>query len=287
MSFISDAFKSVSNLNVFTAQLDMLEKMLPQLMEQFQSINIVADIISDAIQLVGDMLGIDQSIIDLAQGAFRAYLGDIPGAMMELMEAMEHYEQNHGDSNTPRSPDRNIIFGSVLAKEDDSYKKVIQDLPLSDRQQFEAHYEEVTHIVVNLLMDIYEKILTDQQKRMDREIGGTEGSGGKDGAKGTKNFFQLMAEILGQILGDKAADMMESMERLKTAGGQKVDPNAYGESIDDQQKFKTETDNQAHAFSIAQTDYQAETQMYSMLQNVVNTSLKTVGESMTTLAKRQ
>ena len=63
------------------------------------------------------MLGIDQSIIDLAQGAFRAYLGDIPGAMMELMEAMEHYEQNHGDSNTPRSPDRNIIFGSVLAKE--------------------------------------------------------------------------------------------------------------------------------------------------------------------------
>ena len=117
-------------------------------------------------------------------------------------------------------------------------------------------------------MDIYEKILTDQQKRMDREIGGTEGSGGKDRAKGTKNFFQLMAEILGQILGDKAADMMESMERLKPQEGQKVDPNAYGESIDDQQKFKTETDNQAHAFSIAQTDYQAETQMYSMLQNV-------------------
>ncbi len=280
MSFISDAFKSVSNLNVFTAQLDMFEKMLPQLMEQFQSLNIVADIISDAIQMVGDALGIDQSIIDLAQAAFRAQLGDLPGALIELGEAMEGLKGQDEDRSYPAVPPQ---YGQdMLRPGADPFK----DLPLSDREFLNNQKEELSNELSSMLMDLLLKMMDKDKDAADEKIGGTSGS---DGKEGPKSFFQLLALMLGEIMADKFDDMMNSMDKLREVNNEKLDrtDKKYKSKRKGSDTFQNDMQEKGREFSIAQSEYQAHVQMYSQVQNMVNTTLKSVGESMITLSKKQ
>ena len=51
-------------------------------------------------------------------------------------------------------------------------------------------------------------------------------------------------------------------------------------------EYKQLREDQAMQFSIAQTEFQADSQMYSMVSQMATTVLKQVGESLSTLARK-
>ncbi len=113
-----------------------------------------------------------------------------------------------------------------------------------------------------------------------QEMGGEEGkSSGKGGGKAAGGgWLQAIAKAMGNVLGDKAAEMVRlsnKMSELNEAKGQL--------SKDDTQA------NEANAreFNQTMTQFQATSQEYSMLNNVFSTAIKQLGESLSAMARKQ
>lgn len=116
-----------------------------------------------------------------------------------------------------------------------------------------------------------------------------------------KNFFEVIAVALGKMLGEKAAKMMESLNKMETAGGNspttpkpEIKPDANGNYTEAQKQQLHEQDQatskeqaqQAQDFSKAQAQFSADTSTYQMVSNLVNNAIKTIGEGMSTLARK-
>lgn len=86
-----------------------------------------------------------------------------------------------------------------------------------------------------------------------------EGEGDKEG----KSWLEVLAASMGKMLGERAQKMMDASEKMKNAG-------------DDQQ-----------AFFDANSDFQAQGQMFSMLNNAASNILKTIGQAINTMASKQ
>jgi hypothetical protein len=113
-----------------------------------------------------------------------------------------------------------------------------------------------------------------------QEMGGEEGkASGKGGGKTAGGgWLQAIARAMGNTLGDKAAEMVRlsnKMSELNEAKGQI--------SKDDTQA------NEANAreFNQTMTQFQATSQEYSMLNNVFSTAIKALGESLSSMARKQ
>lgn len=117
-----------------------------------------------------------------------------------------------------------------------------------------------------------------------------EGADESTGAKRkAKNFFEAIALALGTLLGEKAANMMDSLKKMQTAGGS----TSTGSPIDytnmnDAQKIEHDDKKaqEARDFSVAQTEFSADSQTYNMVTNLVNNALKSIGEAMGTLSRK-
>ena len=159
------------------------------------------------------------------------------------------------------------------------YKKAVDALQPFDRAEIERNVNGATNHAMNGIVNA-----TQQQAE-------EEGEGVK-GEKGL-NFFQAMARAMGEMLGEKAGKLISSMENMKDAGGEVAKPTG-SDMVDDSgeltEKGKTEykqlREDQAMQFSIAQTEFQADSQMYSMVSQMATTVLKQVGESLSTLARK-
>lgn len=122
--------------------------------------------------------------------------------------------------------------------------------------------------------------LANQTQQNTEETSGTKGK--------AKNFFEAVAQALGELLGEKAANMMDSLNKMEVAGNNKVDTSVPFDKMNDAQKeeYGNAKEAQAREFSVAQTQFSADSQIYSMMSNLVNTALKTLGEAMSTLARK-
>ncbi|WP_020410904.1 hypothetical protein [Hahella ganghwensis] len=89
-----------------------------------------------------------------------------------------------------------------------------------------------------------------------------EGTSGCEGGKGKGNFLQALAKALGTVLGEKAEKMMDSLEKLEGA-------------------------EEGKEFSQAQAEFSADSQTFSMMSNLTNTVIKTIGEALNTAARKQ
>lgn len=108
--------------------------------------------------------------------------------------------------------------------------------------------------------DIYEGMMDSAKKEASEEI--DKKTSGKSGA----NWLVALAGGLAEVQGKFLMAAMENQEKMESLGTGK----------EDSQEFLTQ-----------QNEYQANMQMFNMMANASSTSIKSIGEGLTALARKQ
>jgi hypothetical protein len=119
----------------------------------------------------------------------------------------------------------------------------------------------------------YGSALTDAGYSTAQSIG-EEANQKSNGGKGSGNWLVALAGALSKV---QANFLNEAMKNMK-----KMESNMANEKDTDKQA-KTKRDE----FLKAQSEYQANIQMFNMVANMTATSLKSLGEGLTAIARKQ
>lgn len=236
---------------------------------------VISAVAQQVIQKVGEQLGLPQGMINIAQQAFSAASG---GA---------------GASGVGGSALGGILGGgnslSRAASAADVVRGFAQELNLNARQEGELtraandFQDSVTQLAQNLAKEMAEKNKADVKRQT--------GDGDKDGLSKKGNFLQRMAQALGAMADQK----MDDMDKLSDAIAKQIHE---GESITDKIGKLDKKDNKALQQNTQQFQnnqnklgslnsmMQATAQELGILQNVISTVLKSVGEAQSTLARK-
>jgi len=106
---------------------------------------------------------------------------------------------------------------------------------------------------------------------------GIDNKGRSDSASGAagKSWLVALAGGLGEMLGDRAVKMEKLMEKM----------NGLNEKLEGLEGEAREENTRE--FQKTMTEFQAESQMFSILSNTSSTALKAIGEGLTSLARKQ
>ncbi|RTL36325.1 MAG: hypothetical protein EKK53_23190 [Burkholderiales bacterium] len=164
------------------------------------------------------------------------------------------------------------------------------------RDQFGASINEFRQ---NLAADMTDRILANLGKKAaSGDQAGTVGKGGKAAGGG---WLQAIAAAMGAALGDKAAEMVSLSEKMTALNNKSAETSktlqdtATAAGADPKSQVKAaaaktaESADQKNArdFNLAMTQFQATSQEYSMLNNVFSTAIKALGESLSSMARKQ
>lgn len=113
-----------------------------------------------------------------------------------------------------------------------------------------------------------------------------KGTGSKTSAKG---WIQAIAEAMGKALGDKAKEMVKLSDEISSLAGSGAETTAQmqGKKGEDLAQLQSKKQDQAQEFNMKMTEFQATSQEYNMLNNVFSTAIKSIGESMSSMARKQ
>jgi len=139
---------------------------------------------------------------------------------------------------------------------------------------------------INSMIEGLVKSITDGAKAIMEQGQGDDckptkgGKGGKGGAQPAGNWLVAMARAMGAAAGDHAKRMVELSNKINdlSAKNKGIDPKSDAGK-------KEQADNGAET-SAAQAEFQAEGQMFSMLQNSFSNAIKSLGEGLTTMARK-
>ncbi|MEN4901932.1 hypothetical protein [Luteimonas sp. TWI1437] len=106
---------------------------------------------------------------------------------------------------------------------------------------------------------------------------GIDSKGRSDATSGAsgKSWLLALAGGLGEMLGDRAAKMEKLMEKL----------NGLNEDLEGLEGEAREENTRE--FQKTMTEFQAESQMFSIMSNTTSTALKAIGEGITSIARKQ
>jgi hypothetical protein len=149
----------------------------------------------------------------------------------------------------------------------DLVKNVIKDLkqendPECNEAAQEGFGEDIQELVDQLTKSIAEE--TAQNCGDDEEVGG--GRGGKGG--GSSSWLIALAKAMGQTAGKHADKLVELSNKMDAASSSQGKGGPSSE------------------FTSAQSEFQAESQMFGMLQNAFTNALKSIGEGLSTMARK-
>ena len=96
---------------------------------------------------------------------------------------------------------------------------------------------------------------------------GAEGSRGK-GKKSAGSWLQAIAKAMGEAMGDRASKMVELSNKMGEAA-------------------KQEGDKGAKEMQSISSQFQAVSQEFNLLSNTFSTAIKSLGEGMTNMARKQ
>ena len=137
--------------------------------------------------------------------------------------------------------------------------------------KFEAFTKELTKTIV----DAVRHEMKNGNGDCVEEGGGKSGKGGKSSGG---SWMQAIAKAMGEVMGNKAKRMVELSKEIAdktTESGQidKDDQGAKAQAAADTQKLNTE--------------FQATGQEFNLLQTTFSTAIKTIGEGMASVARKQ
>jgi len=142
----------------------------------------------------------------------------------------------------------------------------------------------------NFIKDLSDKIIEGTRKQME-EKGEAAGAKGGKGKASAGSWLQAIAIAMGQIAGDKAAQMVELSKQMADLNGkgQELTGQLKGLGKDDtkaQQDIQSQQQDNARQFSVVQSQFQATSQEFSILQNTFSNAIKSIGEGLTTMGRK-
>lgn len=150
----------------------------------------------------------------------------------------------------------------------------------------EAAHEHFGGDINSMIQDLV-KTITDKAKEIMEDGqddckggGGKAGKGGKGGAQPAGNWLIAMAKAMGNASGEHMKNMVNLSNKINdlTAQSSKLDASTDA--------GKAQQGELAKQTAAAQSEMQAEGQMYGMLQNAFSNVIKSIGEGMTTMARK-
>ena len=110
-------------------------------------------------------------------------------------------------------------------------------------------------------------------------------SEGKQGVEGKKGFLMAIAEALGNAADQKMNQMYDLSQKIQAQTDQNT-KFVDGLGSKPSQKEALQANNNQTKLGTLNSQFQAVSQELSILQNVISTSLKAVGEAQSTVARR-
>jgi hypothetical protein len=108
-------------------------------------------------------------------------------------------------------------------------------------------------------------------------------SGDEDDKKATKggstNWLVALASAMGKIAGQHLEKMMEAQDDMENS-------NTDTTGMSDEDKAKTEKED-GKKFTEAQSRFQAESKLFAMTTEATSTALKSIGDGLSSLARKQ
>ena len=144
--------------------------------------------------------------------------------------------------------------------------------------------------------DFFKELEEQTQEIMNKECCDEDGKESKkSGGKG--NWLVALAEAMGSVAGKFASDMVESANKISNING--ADAEELQAIMGGKDNFKMpekaegETDGQAldkaqaKAMSTVQAKMQSQAQMFKMVSEATSTAIKSIGEGMSSMARKQ
>ncbi len=143
----------------------------------------------------------------------------------------------------------------------------------------------------NFANDLANKIVECTRKHMEND--GPEGGKGKGkGSTATAgSWLQAIAISMGEIAGDKAAQMVDLSKKMSDLNSTGKDLTAQLQGLGEKDTkgrgdIQSQQADNAREFSVVQAQFQATSQEYSILENTFSNALKSIGEGLTTMGRK-
>jgi hypothetical protein len=161
-----------------------------------------------------------------------------------------------------------VVHDAVQGLKDKNVDPATEDSVKREHgDKFEAFTKELTKTIVDAV-----------RNEMKNGDGGCveEGRGGRRGRSSGGSWMQAIAKAMGEVMGNKAKRMVELSKEIadKTASAGK------GQSEGDKAQAAAETQK-------LNTEFQATGQEFNLLQTTFSTAIKTIGEGMASVARKQ
>jgi hypothetical protein len=170
-------------------------------------------------------------------------------------EAVNQLTKQSGMPSFLQDPIKSLIEGVV--------KELTQ---ANDPEANEAANEAYGKDIQDMMSQWASSIAQQASQIMDEEGNVSGGKGGKGG--GAESWLVAIAKAMGSISGKHAEKLQELSKKMDEAGGTGEQGGASKE------------------FMEAQSQFQAESQLFGMLQNSFSNAIKTLGEGLTTMARK-
>lgn len=165
---------------------------------------------------------------------------------------------------------------------------------------------EIKDFMGDLTQDLTTQIIDNTRRHVAEAQDQKEKATGKKGAVGATSWLEAIAMAMGDIMGEKAAKMVELSQKMSdlNASGQEIDKKLdnlapVDSKLSDKkfssatQKFEiekskvaAEQQSNAREFTKVQTQFQAASQEFSMLSNTFSNAIKSIGEGLTTMGRK-
>ncbi|QTD45515.1 hypothetical protein [Ottowia testudinis] len=122
--------------------------------------------------------------------------------------------------------------------------------------------------------DLVKQLVDNVRKQLGEESKEATGAA-KGGKKSTGSWLQAIAKAMGEVLGQKASEMVKLSDKVSSLG--EKSSGLKGE----------EKQDNAQQMTAAQTELQGVSQEYKLLTETISTVLKGIGEALSTMGRKQ
>ena len=220
----------------------------------------------------GGLLG---AIGGIVGGIFGGPLGSMIGQALGNMvqdavgdatnQAVDTLQKEHGMpkflADMVKSKVNELIQGLQEGGVDQGTQEQVNDSTRGGREEF---VQSMADDIVKSVMDNMAKMRKEGLENSDEDRAQAKQSG----KKGSGSWLEALAKAMGEQLGKKAAKMVELGDKIaSTAGG--------------------EGKEAAKANAEATTEMQATSQMFNLMQSAFSNAIKSIGEGLTQMSRKQ
>jgi hypothetical protein len=139
-------------------------------------------------------------------------------------------------------------------------------------QQYGDAFKDFADQLAQQIIDSVREQMKKGQESTDSD-GNKKTTGSKGGKASAESWLTAIAKAMGQVMGDKARKLVDLSDRIANTNPKGNSSEAKQEAAAQMQKLNAE--------------FQATSQEFNLLQNTFSTSIKTIGEAMASVARKQ